>query len=58
MNKISICAVAFTIAAWFIGLLLDANIKLGDPLGFLCLRILFPILVMGVFVLNDKNDSK
>ena len=25
----------FTIIAWFIGLILDANIPFGDPMGFL-----------------------
>ena len=37
-----------TILGWFIGLLLDANIEFGDPMGFLRLRILFPILSMGL----------
>ena len=48
----------FTIIAWFIGLILDANIPFGDPMGFLGLRNLFPILVMGLCILHEvKNGS-
>ena len=57
--KMYISAVLLAIVAWFIGLLLDANIS-PDMLGFLELRILFPILIMGVFILkaiNDKNTK-
>lgn len=55
-----LAAVLSTIAAWFVGLLFDANLDVGDPIGFLSLRILFPILVMGVFLLSaiHKNDKK
>lgn len=52
-------AIISTLVAWFIGLVLDANIS-EDMLGFLELRTLFPILTMGVFVLkaiNDKNSK-
>ncbi len=52
-------AVLSTVAAWFVGLLLDANVS-PDMLGFLELRILFPVLTMGLFVLkaiNDKNTK-
>ena len=45
-------ATLVTIAGWFIGLLLDANIDFGDPMGFLSLRILFPILAMGLCILH------
>ena len=54
-----IVAIISTLVAWFIGLVLDANIS-QDMLGFLELRTLFPILTMGVFVLkaiNDKNSK-
>ena len=54
-----ISAVVSTIAAWFVGLFLDANIGF-EPLGILELRILFPVLTMGVFILkaiNDKNSK-
>ena len=47
-----------TVAAWFAGLLLDANIDFGDPVGFLSLRILFPILAMGLCILKRLNDLK
>ena len=47
-----------TLAAWFLGLLLDANIDFGDPVGFLSLRILFPILAMGLCILKSLNDLK
>lgn len=46
-------AAALTILGWFIGLLLDANIDFGDPMGFLSLRILFPILAMGLCILYE-----
>ena len=45
-------ATLFTIAGWFIGLVLDANIKFGDPMGFLSLRILLPVLAMGLCILH------
>ena len=51
-------AALFTLAAWFVGLLLDANIDFGDPVGFLSLRILFPILAMGLCILKSLNDLK
>ena len=41
-----------TLAAWFVGLFMDANIDFGDPQGFLCFRILFPILAMGSCILK------
>lgn len=53
-------AILSTIAAWFMGLFLDVNLQLGDPLGFTSFRILFPILTMGIFILkavNRKNSE-
>ena len=47
-----VTGILFTLAAWFIGLLLDANIDFGDPAGFLCLRVLLPILAMGLYLLK------
>lgn len=38
-----ITSIVFTLIAWGAGLLLDANIHLGDPQGFLCLRVLLPV---------------
>ena len=51
-----ISAVVSTIVAWFVGLFLDANIGF-EPLGILELRILFPVLTMGVFILKAINDK-
>ena len=42
-------AAAATLSAWFIGLLLDANIDFGMDLAF---RILFPVLAMGLCMLR------
>lgn len=47
-----------TLAAWFVGLLIDANLDFGDPQGFLCLRVLFPILSMGLCVIKTINNKK
>ncbi|MBQ7897855.1 MAG: hypothetical protein IJ323_05455 [Clostridia bacterium] len=46
-----ITAICSTIASWFIGLVIDANLGSGDYAGTFSLRILFPILVMGSFIL-------
>ena len=51
-------ATILTIAGWFIGMVLDANIDFGDPMGFLSLRILLPILAMGLCILHElRRDS-
>lgn len=50
--------VLFTVAAWFMGLFLDANIDFGDPKGFLCLRVLFPVLAMGLCLLKAVHTKK
>lgn len=50
-------ATLVTIAGWFIGLLLDANIDFGAPMGFLSLRILFPILAMGLCILHELRHG-
>ena len=49
-------ATALTILGWFIGLLLDANIDFGDPMGF-SLRILLPILAMGLCILHELRHG-
>ena len=51
-------AILSTLLAWFVGLFLDANIYFGSD-GFLELRILFPVIVMGCFILKriDKKDK-
>ena len=46
-------ATLVTIAGWFIGMVLDANIDFGDPMGFLRRRSLFPILAMGLCILHE-----
>lgn len=52
-------AIICTLAAWFIGLLIDANIDFGDLQGFLALRVLLPILTMGICILKAiKNNEK
>lgn len=51
-------ATLVTIAGWFIGLLLDANIDFGDPMGFLSLRILLPILAMGLCILHELRHGR
>ncbi len=51
-------AVIGTIAAWFLGLLMDANLDFGDPQGFLCLRILLPIIVMGACILKAVREKE
>lgn len=45
-----------TIAAWFLGLVLDVNIG-SKPDGFLYLRVLFPVLAMGLCILKAVKDS-
>lgn len=50
-------AVVFTVLAWFIGLVADANIDFGDPQGFLCLRVLLPLLAMGLYILSGLKKQ-
>ncbi len=52
-----LAAILSTLAAWFVGLVLDANLPL-EPTGFLCLRVLLPVLVMGAFLLAAINRQK
>lgn len=42
-------AILSTLAAWLVGLVIDAN--LFQPTGFLCLRVVLPVIVMGAFIL-------
>ena len=52
-------AIICTLAAWCVGLFADANIDFGDPQGFLALRVLLPILAMGLCILKAiKNNEK
>ena len=50
-------AITATLSAWFLGLLLDANIDAGDA-GFLSFRILLPILAMGLCILRAIMKNK
>ncbi len=50
-------AIVSTVVAWFIGLVIDANINF-DQQGFLYLRVLFPIIVMGIFILSAINKNE
>ncbi len=56
-----LAAVLSTLAAWFVGLGLDANLPF-EPFGFLCLRVVLPVIVMGAFILaavrNQKKDNE
>lgn len=58
-RKVYLIAVSSTLSAWFIGLLLDANIDM-EPVGFLSFRTLLPVLAMGLCILKavmkDKAD--
>lgn len=51
-----------TLAAWLVGLLIDANIPF-EPLGFLELRVLLPVLAMGLCILwrlrvRDREEKR
>ena len=46
-----------TLAAWFIGLFLDVNLN-WQPVGILCLRVLFPIIVTGIWILKEIRNGK
>lgn len=57
-----IAAVICTVAAWFTGLVIDANLMFNDC-GFLMMRVLLPIISMGAFIIasnksKDKNDKE
>ncbi len=47
-------AVIFTVLAWIVGILLDANV-MG---GFLSLKTLLPLLVMGACVLWGLSENE
>ena len=50
-------ATILTILGWFIGMVLDANIDFGDPMVVLSLRILLPILAMGLCILHELRHG-
>ena len=48
-------ATVFTLAAWFAGLVIDVNVRVGD----LGLRTVLPVIVMGCCVMKYiKGNSK
>lgn len=51
--------IVFTIVAWFIGLVADANFGSGEYVGIFNFTTLFPLLTMGAFILHgiDKNNK-
>lgn len=40
------------------GLFLDANLPFGSPAGFLSLRVVLPVLVMGLCILREIRRGK
>ena len=48
------------VASWFIGLFIDVNIDFGDSQGFWTLRVLLPVLAMGICILKaiKSNEKK
>lgn len=52
-----ITSIVFTLVAWIAGLLLDANIGF-NPQGFLCLRVLLPVLAMGLCLLRAIKENR
>lgn len=50
-------AILSSITAWFVGLFIDANLDLNNNMGFLELRIVLPILVMGAFILKTIDKK-
>ncbi len=52
-----IMATVSTLIAWVIGLFLDANISFS-PQGFLCFRLLLPMIAMGLCILRSIKDRQ
>ena len=48
--------IASAIGAWVVGLLIDANIGF-EPVGVLELRLLLPMLAIGLCILKAIKDS-
>ena len=46
-----------TLGAWLLGVFADANIGF-EPMGFLCLRVLFPVLAAGICILKALKDDR
>ena len=46
-------ATVFTLAAWFAGLVIDVNVRVGD----LGLRTVLPVIVMGCCIMKFIKDN-
>ena len=49
-------AIISTLAAWFVGLLIDVNLGSGDW-QMLYLRVLLPVLAMGLCILSKLKKK-
>ena len=49
-------AIISTLAAWFVGLLIDVNLGSGDW-QMLYLRVLLPVLAMGPCILSELKKK-
>ena len=49
-------AIISTLAAWFVGLLIDVNLGSGDW-QMLYLRVLLPVLAMGLCILRELKKK-
>ena len=49
-------AIISTLAAWFVGLLIDVNLGSGDW-QMLYLRVLRPVLAMGLCILSELKKK-
>ena len=49
-------AINATLAAWFVGLLIDVNLGSGDW-QMLYLRVLLPVLAMGLCILSELKKK-
>ncbi len=49
-------AIISTLAAWFVGLLIDVNLGSGDW-QMLYLRVLLPVLAMGLCILGELKKK-
>lgn len=51
--------VLWTLSAWVVGFVIDANLGYGETLGFTCFRILFPLITIALCIIYElKNSSK
>ena len=51
-------AIVCAVVVWFIGGIADANPHFGEPEGYLMLRVLLPVLVMGGFILAGQENDR